>query len=126
MIDTDNIRCTGSLKPGNFGLPFIHIVLCCFKNFIYVYISADIRLAAHGGLQVAIMTMPHASSSKRNGILGGRFRCIELDRKSTRLNSSHVAISYAVFCLKKKKPNSIIRPSTFKSEQNRTTSSYLA
>src|SRR5690625_5659891 len=28
---------------------------------------------------------------------------IEIDRKSTRLNSSHVAISYAVFCLKKKK-----------------------
>src|SRR5690625_5623497 len=27
----------------------------------------------------------------------------EKDRKSTRLNSSHVAISYAVFCLKKKK-----------------------
>src|SRR5437660_2644100 len=29
----------------------------------------------------------------------------EQDRKSTRLNSSHVAISYAVFCLKKKKKN---------------------
>src|SRR5690625_6508298 len=28
--------------------------------------------------------------------------CGVLDRKSTRLNSSHVAISYAVFCLKKK------------------------
>src|SRR5207253_5991334 len=28
---------------------------------------------------------------------------LKLDRKSTRLNSSHVAISYAVFCLKKKK-----------------------
>src|SRR5690625_5789093 len=28
---------------------------------------------------------------------------VYLDRKSTRLNSSHVAISYAVFCLKKKK-----------------------
>src|SRR5436305_5679992 len=27
------------------------------------------------------------------------------DRKSTRLNSSHVRISYAVFCLKKKKPH---------------------
>src|SRR5690625_6321865 len=27
------------------------------------------------------------------------------DRKSTRLNSSHVAISYAVFCLKKKTPD---------------------
>src|SRR3989442_8580594 len=30
----------------------------------------------------------------------------ELDRKSTRLNSSHVRISYAVFCLKKKKNRS--------------------
>src|SRR5690625_6227677 len=32
-----------------------------------------------------------------------------LDRKSTRLNSSHVAISYAVFCLKKKIINSSTR-----------------
>src|SRR5207248_11286476 len=32
----------------------------------------------------------------------GRSRC-RLDRKSTRLNSSHRTISYAVFCLKKKK-----------------------
>src|SRR5688500_19417052 len=30
-----------------------------------------------------------------------------LDRKSTRLNSSHLVISYAVFCLKKKKPHPI-------------------
>src|SRR5690349_23536629 len=30
----------------------------------------------------------------------------EADRKSTRLNSSHVEISYAVFCLKKKKKTS--------------------
>src|SRR2546426_2427832 len=32
----------------------------------------------------------------------GRDRAIERDRKSTRLNSSHLVISYAVFCLKKK------------------------
>src|SRR3712207_7251045 len=31
-----------------------------------------------------------------------------VDRKSTRLNSSHANISYAVFCLKKKKTNTII------------------
>src|SRR2546430_12605456 len=31
-----------------------------------------------------------------------------LDRKSTRLNSSHSQISYAVFCLKKKKTNVIL------------------
>src|SRR5207302_2131784 len=30
------------------------------------------------------------------------------DRKSTRLNSSHVKISYAVFCLKKKKKNNTV------------------
>src|SRR5207302_8702447 len=36
-------------------------------------------------------------AARRHGHQGGR------DRKSTRLNSSHVKISYAVFCLKKKK-----------------------
>src|SRR5438445_4093002 len=35
-------------------------------------------------------------------------RVVWLDRKSTRLNSSHANISYAVFCLKKKKNNSNI------------------
>src|SRR5207253_9128146 len=38
------------------------------------------------------------------GVGASRVRDL-LDRKSTRLNSSHVAISYAVFCLKKKKIN---------------------
>src|SRR3712207_8102937 len=36
----------------------------------------------------------------------------DIDRKSTRLNSSHANISYAVFCLKKKK-NYIFRPPPF-------------
>src|SRR5207253_8935597 len=39
----------------------------------------------------------YATPKTRILVLGGS------DRKSTRLNSSHVAISYAVFCLKKKK-----------------------
>src|SRR3989442_11816614 len=37
--------------------------------------------------------------------IGPRAEWDILDRKSTRLNSSHVRISYAVFCLKKKKLN---------------------
>src|SRR6266702_4758027 len=40
------------------------------------------------------------------------------DRKSTRLNSSHVAISYAVFCLKKKNSKSIERSSVKNRETN--------
>src|SRR3989442_9825853 len=38
------------------------------------------------------------------------FEEVMLDRKSTRLNSSHVRISYAVFCLKKKKSVLTSRP----------------
>src|SRR5256885_7006270 len=37
--------------------------------------------------------------------LGDPQRVVARDRKSTRLNSSHLVISYAVFCLKKKKDN---------------------
>src|SRR5438477_6299638 len=41
---------------------------------------------------------------RRIGPIGGRHPAVvRLDRKSTRLNSSHMSISYAVFCLKKKK-----------------------
>src|SRR5690606_39335648 len=39
----------------------------------------------------------------RAGLRGASLPFPGLDRKSTRLNSSHVKISYAVFCLKKKK-----------------------
>src|SRR3989454_8248562 len=37
---------------------------------------------------------------------------IAIDRKSTRLNSSHLVISYAVFCLKKKKLNKLLTAGT--------------
>src|SRR3712207_9174828 len=51
----------------------------------------------------------HAIDAVDDAIFGMRrvgplFREVE-DRKSTRLNSSHANISYAVFCLKKKKKN---------------------
>src|SRR5438874_12685043 len=46
--------------------------------------------------------MAKGRTAARGGTDGGRAR-LSRDRKSTRLNSSHVEISYAVFCLKKKK-----------------------
>src|SRR5205814_9753912 len=55
-----------------------------------------------------LVTFPHPSRSSRGHVrkasvrLPGR-RGRRGDRKSTRLNSSHLGISYAVFCLKKKK-----------------------
>src|SRR5690625_6336368 len=50
---------------------------------------------------------PYALDRSAGGSSGGAAAALAtgmlaLDRKSTRLNSSHVAISYAVFCLKKK------------------------
>src|SRR5436309_8691186 len=50
----------------------------------------------------------HVTSETANLMIALRDGGTE-DRKSTRLNSSHVKISYAVFCLKKKKKNALIR-----------------
>src|SRR5436305_13445284 len=59
--------------------------------------SSDLELPrrAVGGDLVVLDTLGGAD---QRSVLRG-------DRKSTRLNSSHVRISYAVFCLKKKKKN---------------------
>src|SRR5437868_9736864 len=46
----------------------------------------------------------------RQWIRTARWLVKKQDRKSTRLNSSHVSISYAVFCLKKKKKTYYITP----------------
>src|SRR3712207_8654859 len=60
--------------------------------------------------QHSILQKKHPSSSIRQGNLSSPKQASEMlefqkdsDRKSTRLNSSHANISYAVFCLKKKK-----------------------
>src|SRR3712207_8508013 len=46
------------------------------------------------------VTHEHTDHIKGVGVLSRKY---DIDRKSTRLNSSHANISYAVFCLKKKK-----------------------
>src|SRR5690625_5538777 len=50
--------------------------------------------------EVAVLT--DEEQDLKMDVLGTSRNQVSLDRKSTRLNSSHVAISYAVFCLKKK------------------------
>src|SRR5207302_9947332 len=53
----------------------------------------------------SVPPLPHRSvANVRRSLMARReFLLCKEDRKSTRLNSSHVKISYAVFCLKKKK-----------------------
>src|SRR5260221_5841559 len=68
------------------------------------------RFLLHSHLQATKRPSPplsllHSSStlSRRLGVQPIPFLSYTRDRKSTRLNSSHTVISYAVFCLKKKK-----------------------
>src|SRR3712207_8265515 len=60
-----------------------------------------IEEAGRKGVSAAIVAT--AGLGYGEGSLGERVRLAARDRKSTRLNSSHANISYAVFCLKKKK-----------------------
>src|SRR5207253_5394070 len=70
----------------------------------------DLQLSTQ---RIFLLSPANASGIRAKGLLSGRTQFdlalrlrttgAPLDRKSTRLNSSHVAISYAVFCLKKKK-----------------------
>src|SRR5947209_16529834 len=56
------------------------------------------------GLTASVRRCPFQPPGKMRKRRGAFFQAIEMgDRKSTRLNSSHANISYAVFCLKKKK-----------------------
>src|SRR3712207_7971380 len=61
--------------------------------------SAEIGVRGDGVLMPSRSICSRATASAR---------CSE-DRKSTRLNSSHANISYAVFCLKKKKKNETLQ-----------------
>src|SRR3989442_10595320 len=54
------------------------------------------------GIVVSVGVLPSARPGASSAG-GGEGKTPTEDRKSTRLNSSHVRISYAVFCLKKKK-----------------------
>src|SRR5690606_41269561 len=67
--------------------------------------ASSAQQAASGARPRVIAGAAPAAASRRDRAARARAR----DRKSTRLNSSHVKISYAVFCLKKKKEKELIK-----------------
>src|SRR5437667_6990290 len=70
-------------------------------------LAAPVRLGDHAGREHdhpdARRLRPAAEPGPHDARSAPRGRRPDADRKSTRLNSSHITISYAVFCLKKKK-----------------------
>src|SRR5438876_4805179 len=89
-------------------MSILSIISYIFFFFNYTATTEIYTLSLHDALPISIA--PNAaceprrvspeSACQRTPPRRGR-----LDRKSTRLNSSHPSISYAVFCLKKKKKN---------------------
>src|SRR5260221_3492070 len=76
--------------------------------FPYTTLFRSLSQAARVAVLVAGREKPvsPAGGEKARPTQFHRFRRhLQSDRKSTRLNSSHTVISYAVFCLKKKKAN---------------------
>src|SRR5438477_5977874 len=92
---------------------FIHRCILCFGFFLFFFFNDTATteiytLSLHDALPICTLGLRVVSSivwpctSRISFSTLCRARCGS-DRKSTRLNSSHMSISYAVFCLKKKK-----------------------
>src|SRR5690606_42029302 len=89
-----------------------HFLFFFFSFFFFNDTSTTeiYTLSLHDALPIYPRFFIHSSSlltylisGKRSSLPDPSCRGVSVDRKSTRLNSSHVKISYAVFCLKKKK-----------------------
>src|SRR5438477_1165861 len=91
-------------------LRFIYYVDAAPRLFFFFNDTATTEiytLSLHDALPICWETRwPCAERSPfRHRSMSGNRRSRPTDRKSTRLNSSHMSISYAVFCLKKKRTN---------------------
>src|SRR5436853_6042669 len=62
------------------------------------FLVAELPYHLHARFLAALVAMSMGDYARAGAVHG------PVDRKSTRLNSSHLGISYAVFCLKKKRP----------------------
>src|SRR5207253_281140 len=79
-------------------LMITHEIIGDDMQAVVITMAAGDEVRAEAGAMTYMTDGITMDARMEGGLLGGL-----KDRKSTRLNSSHVAISYAVFCLKKKK-----------------------
>src|SRR5476649_645084 len=92
----------------------------CFFFFNDTATTEIYTLSLHDALPISVSRRGTYERPARWLSIALRYR----DRKSTRLNSSHTVISYAVFCLKKKKKPSLSHEHGKKSHISETLSSY--
>src|SRR5690625_5609615 len=92
------LECVNELCTGFFNLPLTGINGCLTQDILIFRAKSIPQTLAYAKDQRIIHVMPERQVFLVGtiGACGIKYR---EDRKSTRLNSSHVAISYAVFCL---------------------------
>src|SRR5690606_41947792 len=114
-----------TLVATSVGIPILALLRTQPRPTLYPYTTLfrspevlGLRLSGRGGETASPRAPPRAPGAARIRWPRGRLplrlgrRRRRRDRKSTRLNSSHVKISYAVFCLKKKKTGPVPCPKT--------------
>src|SRR6266478_7701335 len=104
----DQAHALGPLSPVRIALPRefrAPAELACRRREPPLQGAAQTRLRPDAAHQHDLAARPQHAGKFIEGRLWVRHRVDDVmrDRKSTRLNSSHSQISYAVFCLKKKK-----------------------
>src|SRR5690606_41665791 len=101
------------LRPPHSSTLFPYTTLFRSNHHINLMGGHEVRYEESQGLKHEYFEFPASNFGLKDVSLAGRtergeseadrYGLVSGDRKSTRLNSSHVKISYAVFCLKKKR-----------------------
>src|SRR5690349_25172753 len=95
IISLRTLVCIVVCAPGPHGSSFFFYDTATTENYTLSLHDA-LPISRRGPMRSTSSTSAHTRYSMCSSV------CWRGDRKSTRLNSSHVEISYAVFCLKKK------------------------
>src|SRR5439155_7752135 len=105
MKHTNLNKKSHRLRPQQLVIQFTDRFQSLFQTLIIAHPLLDLRalLPTNAELPRLPTRVGYREHPDRMSSSGPALR----DRKSTRLNSSHVAISYAVFCLKKKKKSKL-------------------
>src|SRR3989338_4294559 len=96
------VMLTRALQPVSLNMADTFILQGHGMGQVLMQLASTPQLLA-GQITMRRYSMPATSASGRRDLRGNFMLMVQVvrDRKSTRLNSSHSSISYAVFCLKK-------------------------
>src|SRR5471030_3420370 len=102
-------------------MSYFSVCFGCFFFFNDTATTEIYTLSLHDALPIFRLRAPGRGAGAGAALAGHPGE----DRKSTRLNSSHLGISYAVFCLKKKKKKPLTSQVTNQKTQNTHTTTTI-